>query len=148
MNVAYCGGTFDLLHPGHVRFFKWVKTNFDVVIAALNTDEFVKRYKASPPSQTFGERQEMLFACRYVDAVIENVGAEDSKPSIIAAKATHIVNGSDWNIERLKVQMGLTDEFLTEYKLTIIICPLPRELSTTGLKARIIRNDSDGNSTV
>lgn len=136
--IAYCGGTFDLLHPGHVRFFQWAKREFDEVVVSLNTDRFVSRYKATPV-QTFKERSEMLAACRYVDAIIENTGDEDSKPAIIRTGATHIVNGSDWSNERLQKQMGLSDEFLSFYGLTIVLCPLERIFSTTELKARVRR---------
>ena len=83
---AYLGGTFDLLHCGHVRFFKWAKENFDFVIVSVNRDEFCARYKAAP-AQCLSERMEMVAACRYVDAVIINTGDEDSKPAIREASA-------------------------------------------------------------
>lgn len=134
--IAYCGGTFDCFHFGHVRFFKWVKENFDFVVVALNPDSFVRKYKGETV-QTYEERKEVLLACRYVDQVIENTGGEDSKPSIIKHRPTHIINGSDWTRERLMVQMGLTEEFLEYHKLTIVLCPLPRQFSTTELKQRI-----------
>lgn len=136
MTRAYCGGTFDLLHPGHVRFFKWAKENFDIVIVSVNRDEFVRRYK-TPPTQSFAERCEMVASCRYVDEVVENVGDEDSRPAIVQCSPTHVVNGSDWSRERLMVQMGLTEDFLRVKNLSIALCPQERILSSTELKARI-----------
>lgn len=134
---AYCGGTFDLLHPGHIAFLKWAKTAFGTVIVSLNRTDFVARYK-TPPVQSFVERKVMLEACKYVDFVVENSGDEDSKPSILLYGATHIVDGSDWTIDRLKVQMMLTDAFLVEHGLEIVICPIQRTgFSTTELKNRI-----------
>ncbi len=134
---AYCGGTFDLLHPGHVRLFKWVHDSFDHVIVALNRDAFVRRYKGQWPAQCYEERREMLLACRWVDEVVYNGYDEDSRPAILAARPTHIVNGSDWTRERLMQQMALTEEFLTENNLHIVLCPLARQFSTTELKERI-----------
>src|SRR5208282_3858880 len=135
MSRAYCGGTFDLFHPGHVRFLEWVKVHFDCVVVALNSDEFANRYKMKP-TQSYSERLEMLQSCRWVDEVIMNVGDEDSRPSILASKATHIVNGSDWSSrEALMRQMRLTEDFLVGHGLSIVICPLPRIFSTTELKA-------------
>jgi cytidyltransferase-like protein len=134
---AYCGGTFDLFHPGHVRFFCWVKENFDELVVGLNRDAFVARYKA-PPAQSYGERLEMLLACRYVDYLVCNTGDEDSKPAIRSApRPTHIVNGSDWSRDKLMRQMGLTESFLSENGLTVVLCPLDRIFSTTELKQRI-----------
>lgn len=137
MRIAYCGGTFDLLHPGHIRFFKWVRSNFDFVIVALNTDEFVKKYKGEYPTQTSSERREMLEACRYVDKVIDNFSGADSKPCILTTDATHIVNGSDYTKETIMKQMQLTQDFLTENGLEVVLCTIPKVLSTTELKNRI-----------
>lgn len=134
---AYCGGTFDLLHPGHVRFFRWAKETYGSLVIALNRDEFVTRYKAAP-AQSYDERLEMVSACRYVDYVVCNTGDEDSRPAILAApRPTHIVNGSDWTRERLMVQMHLTEDFLQYNELEIALCPLARQFSTTELKKRI-----------
>lgn len=137
MTRAYCGGTFDLLHPGHVRFFRWAKENFDHVVVSLNSDAFIRRYKGAWPAQPFEERREMIWACRWVDEVMLNLDGEDSRRSIMSARATHVVNGSDWSREKLLTQMGLTESWLTENKIEIALCPLPRIYSTTELKARI-----------
>src|SRR5258708_39638915 len=138
MSIAYCGGTFDLLHPGHMRMLRWTKENFDEVVVSVNTDDFCAKYK-SKPSQNLYERMEMLSACKYVDKVIINKGDEDSKPSILESKATHVVNGSDWTYERLLIQMQLTEDFLRIIHIIIILCPLERIFSTTELKSRIRR---------
>ena len=136
MSLADCGGTFDILHLGHVEFLRWSKEKFKTVVVALNTDEFVKLYKAAPV-QSFEERKYMLEACRYVDVVVKNIGDKDSKPSILCVHPTHIVNGSDWTKETLQKQMGLTEQFLSKEGIEIAICPYPRTFSTTELKKRI-----------
>ena len=137
---AYCGGTFDLFHPGHVRFFRWAKESFKTVIAALNTDEFVAEYKGHRPVQSYEERKEMLEACRYIDEVVPNLSGRDSRVSVLKARAEVIVNSSDWTREHLMRQMNLSEEFLTVYGLSIVLCPLPREFSTTELKERVNEN--------
>ena len=138
MPIAYCGGTFDLLHPGHVRMLRWAKETFGTTVVAVNTDEFVTRYKAKP-AQTLHERMEMLESCRYVDSVTVNWGDENSRIGILAANATHVVNGSDWTRERLMEQMNLDEKFLKAHGLEIALCPLERIFSTTELKDRIWR---------
>ena len=140
MTRAYCGGTFDLLHPGHVRCFRWAKENFDTVIVSLNSDAFVRRYKGAWPAQPFTERREMVEACRWVDEVTLNIDGEDSRPSILASRATHVVNGSDWSREKLMVQMRLTEAFMALHKIEIALCPMERIFSTTELKKRILEN--------
>lgn len=136
MTRAYCGGTFDLLHPGHVRFFEWASNNFDEVVVAVNSDEFAGRYKQSPV-QCLPERLEMVESCRYVDRVVVNYGDEDSTVAILEVQPTHVVNGSDWSRERLMKQMGLSEDFLKRNGIEIVLCPLPRHFSTTELKERV-----------
>lgn len=140
MTIALLGGTFDLFHPGHVRFLKWTKEHFDWVIPALNTDDFVKRFKGKAPIQSLEERRETLLACRYVDDVIVNSGDEDFKPAIFESQATHLVEGSDWTLERILPQWKVTEKFLVEHHLTVVFCPLPRIFSSTELRNRILRN--------
>lgn len=136
MPLAYCGGTFDLLHPGHIEFLKWAKETYSVVVVALNSDDFVERYKGKT-TQSFEDRKCMLEACRYVDRVVENVYGEDSKPTVLSQRPTHIVNGSDWSRDRLLKQMGLTEEFLEAEGIQVALCPYLRSLSTTKLKEKI-----------
>ena len=51
----YVGGTFDLLHPGHIFLLK-LCSELGSVTVSLNRDEFVLRYKKVPPTQTLAER--------------------------------------------------------------------------------------------
>ena len=46
--TVYTGGTFDLLHAGHVKFLRRC-AEFGRVVVALNTDEFVEQYKGRKP---------------------------------------------------------------------------------------------------
>ena len=73
--VIYTGGTFDLLHKGHIRFLKSCRKlagEDGRVVVSLNTDEFIEAYKGKPPVMTFDERQELLLATKYVDFVVTN----------------------------------------------------------------------------
>jgi cytidyltransferase-like protein len=42
--TVYTGGTFDLPHPGHYRLLQRA-AQFGNVVVALNTDEFIYKYK-------------------------------------------------------------------------------------------------------
>ena len=81
MPNIYTGGTFDLFHEGHVELLRSCKrlAGDGLVIVALNTDEFIERFKASGPVQTYRERKTVLESCKYVDLVVPNIGEEDSR---------------------------------------------------------------------
>jgi len=118
---AYIGGTFDIVHPGHLHLFSWAKNKYGELVVSLNRDDFVRRYKGKKPLMTYEERATVLRALRVVDYVIPNIGDENSRPAIRLAKPNAIVAGSDWTRERLMKQMELTDEFLQEHMIDITI---------------------------
>src|ERR1700744_5186128 len=94
MKIAYCGGTWDILHAEHVSFFEWVSGRFDHVIAAVNTDEFVREFKKRNPIMCLEDRMRILKAVRWIDEVIVNKGGKNSMPSILASGASAIVTGA------------------------------------------------------
>lgn len=136
MTVAYIGGTFDMLHYGHVRLFRAAHEIYDKVVVSLNTDEFATRYKRVPV-MSLAERIEMVESVRYVDQVVVNVGNENSTPAILSAGATHIVHGSDWTGESLQKQLGLTDQWLKDHGIEMVILPYTGGVSSTEIIERI-----------
>ena len=46
--VIMCHGTFDVVHPGHVRHLLYAKTKADVVIASLTADKHIKKGNMRP----------------------------------------------------------------------------------------------------
>lgn len=136
----YIGGTFDDFHVGHVELLKEA-SYFGSVIVAVNTDEFVERYKGKKPIIPLHERMEILDSCKYIDKVIVNIGDEYSTRTIddlenqgIQIKA--IVHGSDWVGDSLFKQMGLTEEWLHEKMISMIYIPRTKGVSSTKIKQR------------
>ena len=46
--VIMCHGTFDVVHPGHVRHLLYAKTKADILIASLTADEHIKKGSMRP----------------------------------------------------------------------------------------------------
>lgn len=132
--VIYIGGTFDCLHEGHIRLFKRA-AKMGRVVVSLNRDEFVERYKRKPV-MPFASRFAVLQELRCIDTVIVNEGDEDSKPSILKAKATHILHGDDWKDDALLKQMGLTNEWLQQQHIHMLYLPYTTGISTTDIIKR------------
>ena len=132
--VVYTGGTFDLFHSGHVNFLRQCKIIGDIVVVALNTDEFIERYKGSKPVVPYESRKLVLEACKYVDEVIPNSDGEDSKPTILKVSPDFIVIGSDWAKKDYYKQMNFTQEWLDNEKIILTYIPYTQGISSTLLK--------------
>ena len=46
--VIMCHGTFDVVHPGHVRHLLYAKTKGDILVASLTADEHIKKGNFRP----------------------------------------------------------------------------------------------------
>ena len=46
--VIMCHGTFDVVHPGHVRHLLYAKTKGDILVASLTSDEHIKKANFRP----------------------------------------------------------------------------------------------------
>jgi len=137
---VYTGGTFDLLHSGHINFLRRCHEIAGVkgtVTVALNTDEFIYQYKNKQPILNYQERCDVLEACRYVTAVIPNSGGADSKPTIDKCKPDVIAIGSDWARKDYYAQMQFHQDWLDERNISLIYIPYTKGISTTQIKTRI-----------
>jgi cytidyltransferase-like protein len=132
----YTGGTFDLIHSGHVNFLRACAEIGDVTVA-LNTDEFIEQYKGKPPIMSYYERFEVLSEFRCVTNIIPNSGGTDSKPSIELAMPDIVAIGSDWARKDYYKQMGFDQDWLDERGISLIYIPYTPGISTTELKRRI-----------
>lgn len=137
--TVYTGGTFDVPHIGHVNFLRQCKKiagESDVVVA-LNTDEFVERYKGQRPIFSYDERKRMLELLEYVTRVIPNEQGEDSKPAILSVAPAFIVIGSDWAKKDYYKQMNFSQDWLDQHGITLLYVPYTEGISTTEIKRRL-----------
>jgi len=145
-NVVYTGGTFDLFHEGHVellRSCKRIAGPDGIVVVALNTDEFITRFKINPPVQSYREREVVLTSCRYVDMVVPNVGEENSKITIEKFMLDNqrpvdiVAVGSDWAGRDYYGQMGFTKAWLDSLDITLVYVDRRTGMSTTKIKDKL-----------
>jgi len=120
---AYVGGTFDVPHRGHLSLLARVRRLARETVLSLNTDEFNLAYKQRRPVMPLADRMAVWGACRLVDRVTVNDGGEDSRPAIERAGADCVIHGSDWAGPSLFRQMGLTEEWLRERGIRLVILP-------------------------
>lgn len=139
--VIYTGGTFDILHIGHIDLFKWcrkVAGKDGKVVVSLNTDEFIEKYKGKTPIMCFADRKALLSSLsEVIDSVIPNIGGADSKKAIMKVKPDVIVIGSDWLKKDYFKQMGFTPEWLEKHKIALMYIPRYIDMSSTKIKDKI-----------
>lgn len=123
MTRVYNGGTYDLLHAGHLFAFFQMRAmagKDGEVIIGLNTDEFVERFKGHPTVQSLAERIEIVSAIRYVDRVVVNVGNEDAKPILELVRPDIIAVGFDWWDGPANSDMGEWGRYLEQMDIDFV----------------------------
>jgi rfaE bifunctional protein nucleotidyltransferase chain/domain len=97
--VVLANGCFDLIHVGHIRYLEEAKRQGDILVAALNSDDSVRRLKGpGRPLCPEKERAEVIAALACVDYV--TVFAEDTVEAVLLALRPHIhAKGSDYTPE-------------------------------------------------
>jgi len=46
--VVMCHGTFDIVHPGHIRQFIYAKSKGDILVVSITIDKYVTKRPISP----------------------------------------------------------------------------------------------------
>lgn len=134
--TVYTGGTFDLLHSGHVNFLSRC-ADLGSVVVALNTDDFIEAYKGKPPIMTYSERKAVLMGLKAVFDVVPNAGGADSRISISAVSPDIVAIGSDWARRDYYKQMMFSQDWLDERGIALLYIPYTSGISTTQIKGRL-----------
>ena len=98
-SVIMCHGTFDLVHPGHVRHLMYAKNKGDVLVASLTCDEHVSKadYRPFVPEQL---RAMNLAALEAVDWVV-SFSDDTPEPLLKSLKPDILVKGGDYTLEQV-----------------------------------------------
>lgn len=131
-------GTFDVPHVGHAFLLRQCERLGDEVIVGVNSDRFVRVFKA-PPLYSYPERAAMIAALGY--EVVPNDGpgrdlVESVRPRVLAI-------GMDWMPPRdYLAQVGVTAEELSEWGVVLAFLPVMPlnaggKVSSSEIKARL-----------
>ena len=64
-------GCFEIFHIGHLEYLEGSKTNGDILIVAVNSDNYIKRTKQKDPVFNCKQRCKIISALSCVDYVFE-----------------------------------------------------------------------------
>ena len=96
LNV-WVNGCFDILHRGHIELLKFAKSQGDILIVGIDTDERVKQSKGDKrPFNNAEDRKIFLESIRYVDKVVVFGSDKDLERHLMDNKIDVMIVGSDW----------------------------------------------------
>jgi cytidyltransferase-like protein len=129
--VVYTDIAGDMLHAGHIEFFKKARAFGDYFIVGVLADDVIEGYKRHPVL-TLEERVAMVSACKYVDEVIVAPPLRLTEEMIKDLDITYVVRGDDFSKELLE------DQYPVPLKLGILrFVPYTKGISTTEIIKRI-----------
>lgn len=128
MKKIWINGTFDILHVGHIRIFKYA-ASLGIVRVGLDTDKRIREKKGeSRPYNSLYDRTEFISSIKGIDSVVSFDSDSELIDRIIEWKPDVMVIGSDY---RGKEIIG------SDHIKEIIYYPRS-SYSTTGLVEKII----------
>ncbi len=100
--VVLCHGCFDLMHPGHIKYFQAAKNMGDCLVVTITPDIFVDKGPGRPVfNQTL--RAESIAALECVDFVAVNKWPT-AEETLRLLKPTYYVKGQEF--EKLEDKTG------------------------------------------
>jgi cytidyltransferase-like protein len=137
--TAFVSGTYEILHGGHVRFFRDARAQADRLVVCIASDRTIRAWKGREPAIPLAHRLEVMGALKMVDECC--VGSGDGPawlnflPEFRARQpAVLVVTEDDAHYEE---KAGLCAELGTRCVRLPKTLPVPEEpVSTTAIRRR------------
>jgi D-beta-D-heptose 7-phosphate kinase/D-beta-D-heptose 1-phosphate adenosyltransferase len=135
--IVFTNGCFDLIHLGHVKYFRFAKAQGDLVVVAVNTDRSIRRLKGSKrPIISEDDRIHVLEELESIDYLVKF--DDDTPLSLIEQiKPDVLVKGADYKKEQV---VGW--DVVERYGGRVALAPLVDGRSTSALIQRILEANS------
>ena len=105
MKKVFVSGCYDIIHGGHIQFFKDAKSYGDFLIVNIASDEVIKLTKDKSPSLPVEHRVAIFEALEIVDKVYVSSDIDsvfDFKSNLINEKPAFLISSDDDKNEKLK----------------------------------------------
>lgn len=141
-NTGLTIGTFDVPHIGHAVLIQRALSLVNLFLyVGVNSDEFVTRYKGTPPIYSLAERRAALEKLHKVATVINDSPGKDL---IMRIKPHVVIIGSDWLGKDYLKQIDMTPEDFTSNGISLVYLPYTSGVSTTEIKRRLSEQGRSG----
>jgi D-beta-D-heptose 7-phosphate kinase / D-beta-D-heptose 1-phosphate adenosyltransferase len=131
--IVFTNGCFDLIHLGHVKYFRYAKAQGDLLVVGVNTDASIRRLKGSKrPIINEQDRVTVLEELESIDYLVRF--NEDTPMRLIEhVKPDVLVKGADYSKEQV---VGW--DVVESYGGRIALAPLVDGRSTSAVIQRIL----------
>jgi len=141
MKKVFVSGCYDILHAGHVEFFKQAKSLGDYLIVSFASDAVLLKYKGRKSALPEAHKKYLLESLSMVDEVVMGNNLDDPifdfKDEFIRLKPQILASTSDDKHSKEKIA------FCKEHNAEYVQLPKTlgfEKISTTELRKRIITN--------
>lgn len=114
MKKVWVNGTFDVLHPGHIKLLEFAKSQGDHLAVGLDTDERITKNKGEGrPVHTLEHRLFAISSIKYVDEVFAFSSDDELRDLMSAYKPNIHVIGSDYvGTPHKIIGLGIPDDIV------------------------------------
>ena len=143
-SVVFTNGCFDILHVGHVRYLAAARSEGEILVVGLNSDESIRSIKGDKrPIIGQDQRAEILASLGCVDYVTL-FNEPDPLRLIQAIKPDVLVKGGDWPEEKI-----IGADFVKANGGRVVRVPVVPDISVSEIVQRIatryqVKSSADG----
>lgn len=138
MKKVFVSGTYDILHAGHIQFFKEAKALGDYLIVSFCSSKNLELYKGRTSAIPDDNKKILLESIRYIDKVVigsDDGGVWDFLPAFIVEKPNIlVVTEDDKYAEEKRI-------FCKSKKVKFVVLPktlpMATPISTSGIRENI-----------
>lgn len=131
--IVFTNGCFDIIHLGHVEYFRFAKRQGDLLVVAVNTDASIRKLKGEKrPVVNEDDRVSVLSELESIDYLVKF--ADDTPARLIEAiRPDVLVKGADYRKEQV---VGW--DVVESYGGRVELAPLIEGRSTSNLIGKIL----------
>jgi len=131
--IVFTNGCFDIMHAGHVRYLAAAKSEGDILVVGLNSDQSVRSIKGDKrPLVCQNQRAEVLAGLKSVDYVTV-FNESDPLKIIRTLKPDVLVKGADWQEDEI-----IGADFVKQNGGKVVRIALVADISTTRIIQKIV----------
>ena len=112
--VVLCHGVFDLLHLGHIKYFKSAKKFGDILVVSVTKDKYVNKGPGRPVFN-LKQRTQFLLEISCIDYVYVS-DAFNAEKVINRVKPNFYCKGPDYSNKEIKTDLNLRKEIYATKK--------------------------------